>query len=363
MRVWLGFLAPMTGELAAIGSAVAFGVSVVLARRFMDVVPPESGVLISIVTNVTVFGTLAAIAALRGNLPPIHPASIPLFILGGLAGTLVGRNLAYLSVERLGAPLSTTIRLSTAVFTLLFGLVFLRELPRPWQLVGLTLITMGLWICVWSRGRVVGSRLPETSAAGVLLALGGAAGFALGDTVRRGALGLTPAPVLGAAIGASTALLGHLTWSRFRASARWPGGPALRRADLLGSAVCNTIAILLLFVALRHAPVAVVSVLYNLQVLVVFLVSPLLLRGQETITTWLMVGAALALAGTTMILMGSSGALQGPNVADLPRMVRVVRRHAHEAQAQGQIVALSRLRHVRLGFRLQPGREALRDLA
>ncbi|MGQ0548624.1 MAG: EamA family transporter [Armatimonadota bacterium] len=294
----------MIGEAAAIGSAVAFGISTVLARRFMDAIPPESGVLVSITTNVVVFSTIAAVAAARSGFPPIHPASIPLFVLGGLAGTLVGRNLTYVSIEVLGAPLSTTIRLSAVAFTLLFGLVFLKELPRPWQLVGLTVITIALWICVWSRGRGAPSGGSRSTGSGLLLALAGGAGFAVGDTVRRGALVLTPAPVLGAAVGACAALTGHLLWSRFRASARWPRGPALRRPDLLGSAAFNTIAILLLFVALGRAPVAIVSVLYNLQVLVVFIVSPLLLRGQEPITAWLVLGTALALAGTTMILMG-----------------------------------------------------------
>ena len=293
----------MIGEAAAIGSAVAFGLSAVLARRFMDTIPPESGVLVSIVTNAVVFGTIAAATALRGALPLIHPASILLFILGGVAGSLVGRNLSYLSIERLGAPLSTTIRLSTVAFTLLFGLVFLKELPRPWQLLGLTVITIGLWICVWSRDRG-GQPARRLVGSGFLLAIAGGAGFAVGDTVRRGALVLTPAPVLGAAVGACAALTGHLLWSRFRISARWPRGELLRRPDLLGSAACNTIAILLLFVALARAPVAIVSVLYNLQVLVVFIVSPLLLRGQEPITSWLVVGTVLALAGTTMILLG-----------------------------------------------------------
>ncbi len=294
----------MTGELTAIAAAVAFGISTVLARRFMVAVTPEAGVLVSITTNVVVFTTLTVGTVLRGTLPPIHPASIPLFIAGGLAGTLMGRNLTYLGIERLGAALSTTIRLSTVAFTLLLGLVFLRELPRPWQLAGLAVVTSGLWISLWSRERRTHGARRTANVAGVLMSLGGAAAFAVGDTARRGALGLTPAPVLAGAVGASAALLGHLLWSVSRASARWPGGPALRRLDLLGSTACNTIAILLLLVALRHAPVAVVSVLYNLQVLVVFIVSPLILRGQDAITVWLVIGTAVALVGTTMILFG-----------------------------------------------------------
>lgn len=294
----------MTGELAALAAAVAFGISTVLARRFMVAVTPEAGVMVSIVTNLVVFAALTAAAALRGSLPAIQPASIPLFILGGLTGTLLGRNLTYLGLERLGPALSTTIRLSNSVFTLLLGFVFLRELPRSWQLAGLAVVTTGLWVSLWSREHPAAPARRAVNVAGVLMSLGGAAAFALGDTARRGALGMTPAPVLGAAIGAGAALAGHLVWSISHRSARWPAGSALRRADLLGSAGFNTIAILLLFIGLRHAPVAIVSVLYNLQVLVVFIVSPLVLRGQETITIWLVIGTVLALAGTAMILLG-----------------------------------------------------------
>lgn len=294
----------MTGELAALASALAFGISIVLARRFMIAVTPEAGVLVSIATNVFVFVALVLVAAWRGLLPPIHPLSIPLFIVGGLAGSLLGRNLTYFSINRLGPSLATTVRLTNTVFTLLFGLLFLRELPRAWQLAGLVLITAGLWVSLrpLKDSAAVPHRAPNV--AGVLMALGGAAAFALGDTARRGALGMTPAPVLGAAIGAGAALAGHMLWSISHRSARWPAGSALRRADLLGSAAFNTIAILLLFIGLRHAPVAIVSVLYNLQVLVVFIVSPLVLRGQETITIWLVIGTVLALAGTAMILLG-----------------------------------------------------------
>ena len=177
----------MTGELAALGAAVAFGVSTVLARRFMVAVAPEAGVLVSIATNVVVFTTLTVGATLRGSLPPIHPASIPLFILGGLTGTLLGRNLTYLGLEQLGPAFSTTIRLSTVAFTLLLGLVFLRELPRTWQLAGLVVVSSGLWISLWSRERRTDAARRAASVAGVLMSLGGAAAFAVGDTVRRGA--------------------------------------------------------------------------------------------------------------------------------------------------------------------------------
>jgi drug/metabolite transporter (DMT)-like permease len=200
--------------------------------------------------------------------------------------------------------MSTSIRLSNVVFSLAFGLALLRELPRVWQLVGLAIVTAGLWTGVWSRERATAPVRGGTDVTGIALALGGSAAFGLGDTMRRMGLALTPSPVLAAAVGASAALLAHLLWSTRRHSARWPQGAALRRTDLWGSAACNTVAILLLLTALRHTPVAIVSVLYNLQVLVVLIASPIVLRGQETIPPGLVFGTLLALVGTTIILLG-----------------------------------------------------------
>ncbi len=294
----------MIGEMAALAAALAFGMNTLLARRFMVAVAPEAGVLVSIAANVVVFWALLGVVALRGKVPPVNPASIWLFALGGLAGTLVGRNLAYHGIKRLGPSLSTSLRLSNSVFTLLFGYLLLRELPRAWQIVGMAAVTLGLWYSLKPERQSPLRRRASEDIAGVAIVLGAAAAFALGDSARRIGLVLTPSPFLGTAVGATVAFSAHLLWSVFNRSARLPKGPDLRRADLLGSAACNTAAILLLFVGLTHAPVAVVSVLYNLQVLIVLIMSPLILPGQETITPQVVWGALLALVGTALILLG-----------------------------------------------------------
>jgi drug/metabolite transporter (DMT)-like permease len=269
----------------------------------MRSVAPEAGVLVSIVMNVGAFTAITLAAAARGLLPPIHPWSIPLFAAGGLVGTLVGRNLVYHSLQRISASLSTTVRLANGAFALLIAFALLRELPRPTQLLGMAVVTVGLWISLRPGAAPSGHNGTRPDPAGVLMALGGSAAFALGDTARRAALHLTPAPVLGATIGATVAMLAHLVWSVFHRAARWPSAAVLRRPDVMGSAALNTLAILLLYVGLRHTPVAIVSVLYNLQVLVVLIVGPLLLHEQERLTVHLVVGALLALAGTALILL------------------------------------------------------------
>jgi drug/metabolite transporter (DMT)-like permease len=292
------------GEMAALGAALAFGLSIVLARRFMGEVSPESGVLISIAVNVAVFVGISVMLGLAGALPRFTPFAVVLFAAGGLAGTLVGRNLSYQAISRIGASLSVTIRLTNAIFSLAIGFLVLREFPRALQVAGIAAVTTGLWLSLRPASRGPDASGGGRDLGGVVIALASAAAFALGDTIRRAALQMMPAPVLGAAIGATTALLAHLIWSVFNHDARWPGAGALRRFDVLASAGLNTIAIVLLYTGLRHAPVAIVSVLYNLQVLVVLVAGPLILRGQERVTAWVAAGALVALAGTTLILIG-----------------------------------------------------------
>jgi drug/metabolite transporter (DMT)-like permease len=294
----------MIGELAALGSAVAFGLTNVFARRFMPAVTPEAGVLLSIVLNVGAYGAMALLAAVQRQLPPIHPISIVWFVLGGLAGSVFGRNLSFLSIQRIGASRASVIRLANVGFALVLGLVVLREFPRALQVAGIGVVSAGLWVSLRPYAAVPRSTGVPVDLYGVVLALASGAAFALGDIARRGGMALTPSPAFGAAVGAVAALVVHLGWSVFREAARWPTGPALRSVDAWASALCNTIAVLLLWIGLRHTQVAIVSVLYNLQVLVVLLATPVLLRGFETIDRALVIGTLLALAGTAMILMG-----------------------------------------------------------
>jgi drug/metabolite transporter (DMT)-like permease len=163
------------------------------------------------------------------------------------------------------------------------------------QLGGAALVTAGLWLVV-GRERHQGGRVDGL---GVLAALGAAVAFALGDSFRRAGLSLTPSPILGAAIGAVVALLVQASWLRVgRLSRR-----AMGNRDVVISALANTAAILLLFLALQRSPVANVSALYNLQVLLVILLSRWLLS-REPIRARVIAGSVICLLGSLAILLG-----------------------------------------------------------
>ncbi|MDQ7829976.1 MAG: EamA family transporter [Armatimonadota bacterium] len=299
----------MVGELFALLAAVAFALSTVFSRRYMaplvpdprrPPVPPDLGVFATMVANAVLYVGLLLVEAARGTLPPLTPAALGLFVLGGLCGTFIGRNLAFLSVHRIGPARSTALRLSNTLFAALIGLVALRELPRPWQIVGAALLTTGLWLVIRSHTR---AEAPARDGWGVVAALASAVAFALGDTARRGGLVLAPSPVLGAAIGVVVPLLVQSLWLLRTRPAR-PPVRGLLRFDVVAGALAHTAAILLLFFALQRTAVANAAVLYNLQVLLVILFGRWLLPGDEETPPALVVGSVLALLGTAAVLFG-----------------------------------------------------------
>ncbi len=295
----------VSGEAYALLAAVAFALSTVFTRRFAvgaggrAPVRPEVGVLVSLATDLVLFGSLAAAEAKDRAGRGLTWESGVLFVVGAVVASMLGRNLAYLSVKQLGAARSTAIRLCNTLFAAAVGWVWLRDLPRPWQVAGAVLVTVGLWLVVteqegWPDG---------TNWAGVASAVGAALAFALGDTARRAALQITPSPPLGAFVGVCAALPAQLAYLQ---PWRWPR-EALRqlwRADVLASGSFNTVALLLLFFAFQRAPVANAAALYNLQVLLVVLLGRWMLRGEDPGGSRLVAGSALAVSGAALVLWG-----------------------------------------------------------
>ncbi|MCS7173021.1 MAG: DMT family transporter [Armatimonadetes bacterium] len=295
----------MHGEGFALLAAFAFALSAVYTRRFTTgaggrpPAPPEIGVLASLLGDLTTFGILAVGELARGRSQPLRPESVALFLTAGLVASMLGRNLAFLSVKQIGAGRSTAVRLSNTVFSAVVGWVWLRDLPRPLQLVGIVLVTVGLWVVVTERE----GWEQNTNWAGILTAVSAALAFAVGDTARRAGLLITPSVPLSGFLGACAAIPAQLVLLR---PWHWPEAiwRHLRRPDVLASGGFNSVALLLLTAAVHRTPVANAAALYNLQVLLVIALGRWMLRGEDPGGLRLVVGSATAVAGAALVLGG-----------------------------------------------------------
>jgi drug/metabolite transporter (DMT)-like permease len=296
---------PLSGEAYALLAALAFALSTVFTRQFSvgsggrRPVAPEVGVLVSLSTDLVVFGALAAPELRHGLGARLDLQAVALFMVGAVVASMLGRNLAYASVKRVGAGRSTAIRLCNTVFAAAVGWVWLRDLPRPWQLVGAAMVTVGLWVVVTERE---GWR-DSVDWKGLAAAVGAALAFALGDTARRAGLQLLPSAAVGAFVGVWAALPVQLLWLR---PWRWRRDAVrqLWRPDVLAGGFFHTLALLLLFFAVQRTPVANAAALYNLQVLIVIALGRWMLRGEDPGGLRLVGGSALAVAGALAVLWG-----------------------------------------------------------
>lgn len=295
----------MRGEAFALLAAFAFALSAVYTRRFTTgaggrpPAPPEIGVLASLLGDLTTFGVLAIGEVARGKDRMLRPESVALFLLAGLVASMLGRNLAFLSVKQIGAGRSTAVRLSNTVFSAVVGWVWLRDLPRPTQLLGIALVTVGLWVVVTERE----GWEENTNWAGVMVAVGAALAFAVGDTARRAGLLITPSVPIGGFLGACAAIPAQVVLLR---PWRWPETVwrHLRRPDVLASGGFNSIALLFLTTAVHRTPVANAAALYNLQVLLVIGLGRWMLRGEDPGGMRLVAGSVTAVVGAALVLGG-----------------------------------------------------------
>lgn len=69
-----------------------------------------------------------------------------LIIANGLGMMFISKILWYEGLKRLSLTKATALTMSYPIFTLLFAAIFLKELPTAYQLVGLTIIMIGVYL-------------------------------------------------------------------------------------------------------------------------------------------------------------------------------------------------------------------------
>lgn len=83
--------------------------------------------------------------------PHLNPLTLSthnllLILANGLGMLFVSKILWYLGLARLSLTKATAITMSYPIFTLMFAAIFLKELPTSYQLVGLTIIMLGVYV-------------------------------------------------------------------------------------------------------------------------------------------------------------------------------------------------------------------------
>lgn len=244
-------------------------------------------------------GTLAMwiIVLATGAGEPVDAAGLAFFALAGLIGTLAGRLLRFVAIDRVGASVAAAIMNLSPFISAALAIVVLGERVTPPILAGTTVIVLGT-VLLSASGRQVGFR-----ARYLLFPLLSAACFGVVMVLRKVALGHM-GPLSGFAVNVTAGLVAYTAY--LVASGRHEIMRCSRRslAHFVLAGLTDNLGVFLTLVALQQGAVSVVAPLSGVSPIFVLLLSWLFLRGIERLTARVVTGTLLVVLGVYLITRG-----------------------------------------------------------
>jgi len=226
------------------------------------------------------------------------------FVLAGIFSPALVRWLFFISLDRIGPSISSSILATGPAFTAIIALVLLNEKITLPIGVGIMIIIAG--IIIFERDMHNRAVHVTSSGKNLMLPLFSALFLSLAIVIRKMGLNIIDSPVFGVTVGFSTSLFIYLivclVSRKLRASI------SIRKVDLpyfLAAGISLTAAWLAMFYALSFGDAIIVTPLSNLHPLFVLVLSYFFLGRVEKITKGIIVGVCIVVAGVLLITTGS----------------------------------------------------------
>jgi drug/metabolite transporter, DME family len=245
--------------------------------------------------NVVVGAVGAWIAVgVTGGPGPVTATAIAFFVLAGLVGTVAGRLLRFIAIERVGASVSAAIVNLNPLIATLLAIALLGERVTVPIVTGTIVIALGTVLLSMS-GQHLGFR-PRLLAYPLL----SATCFGLVSILRKIGLG-GAGPVIGMALNVTTAAI---AFTAFMLASGQHGALICRRRPLayfVAAGLMENMAVFLNLAALGMGTVSVVTPLYGSSPIFVLLLSFFFLRGIERLTGRIVIGTLLIVLGIYLL--------------------------------------------------------------
>jgi drug/metabolite transporter (DMT)-like permease len=277
-------------EALSLLTALGFGLNAILVRKGLKDSNPATATLVISMVQVTVLSILLVM-----DPPKINWVALAYFAASGVMASTLGRTLNYLSINKLGVAISTSLVGANPLFSTLFAFLFLSEKVAVTTILGSILVVVGI--------AVISSRGEETSylKRDLLIPLGAACFYAASSTFRKIGLNILPESVLGAVVGASMSLI---IYPMYLAASQRLGDFKLARSSLpylVVGGVVVSLTWIAMFYAFKLGSVSVVSSLMGTSPLFSLVLSAILLKETEKITKKVVIGSIVIVAGIVTI--------------------------------------------------------------
>ena len=319
----------MISIILAFGSAILFGLALVLTQVGLRHVPPLAGAAISIPSSTALFICVAPFALADTT---VVWAAVPIFAAIGLLFPGSVTLLTFAANRALGPVMTGTLGNLAPLFAVALAFIILGEPLRALQLAGLLVVIAGIVILTVTRGEDTRSWRSWY----LLLPLAAAALRGVTQVTIKLGLEVWPSPFAAALVGYLVSTVVVLTAARLgtgrfvadaaaradepasgecpaRAPIKWPRWPLPRIKSGVASAAargllwfaavgwCNGLAALMMYAALAKGSVALVSPVVATYPLVT-VVGSAFLFGKIEGGARLALGVALTVAGVAMLI-------------------------------------------------------------
>ncbi|MEJ2222026.1 MAG: EamA family transporter [Desulfobacterales bacterium] len=288
----------MAIALALLASLLISGTTIIM-KKGIERTNPTSAMLV-----VTLSGTLVllAISLPLVQLTHLKSKAFLLFILAGVLSPALVRWLYFISLDRIGPSMSSSIVSTGPAFTAIIAAVFLNEKLTVSVSLGILLIIGG--IITFERDIGASGKFAVGHKKDLIFALLSAILVGLAIVIRKMGLNILDEPLFGVTVGFTTSLVFYAMLCLVFKSMRAEISLNLKNTLYLsGAGVFLTAGWLTLFYALSYGDAIIVAPLASLHPVMVLGWSYLFFKDMEKITFKTVVGIITVLVGVGLIAL------------------------------------------------------------
>jgi DME family drug/metabolite transporter len=282
---------PRTVHLLALAGAIASAGASILIRQGLRGGTTYGGFWVNLAVGTV---CLWVILLLRGPLEPLRAEGLAYFAAAGLIGTVAGRLLRFLAIEKVGASVTSALNNLFPFISSGLAILLLGEEVTTAIVVGTLVIVAGT-VLLSLTGQEMGFRTAHLA-----LPILSATCFGVVAILRK--LGLsTMSPVAGFAVNVTTALIAFTFFLFVAGKLGTILGTPRSTVYFIWAGLAENLGVFLILVALSMGTVSVVAPLTGTAPIFVLVMSPFFLRGLERPTWRVVVGTLLIVFGVYLI--------------------------------------------------------------
>jgi uncharacterized membrane protein len=286
----------------ALLSSFFISVTTILMKKAIERTNPTSAMLV-----VTLAGSIIFLLISFFTIPFSYLKSEALlyFVIAGIFSPALVRWLYFISLDRIGPSVSSSILATGPAFTAIIAIVLLNE--KITLQISFGIITIIGGIVIFERDMNNEAGTGNRNSKDLIFPLLSALFFSFAIVTRKMGLNILDSPIFGVTVGFVTSMVIYslvcLGSKKLRSSI------SVKKQDLplfLWAGIFLTAAWLTLFYALSNGKAIIVTPLASLHPLFVLVLSYFFLEKAEKITKGILVGACVVVAGVLLITTGQT---------------------------------------------------------